>query len=151
MGASWAANTKLPVNASFYMLHRRSDVSYGVDLRMNGSEATGNPDVHKFAALWTAHIACPAKASIHKAHRGGDPGFGVDLTINGSKLDADVWDDDGDAYFMLSQGNASCKVSVGSNGLGPGLEVEVFQQRGLMCNVVNSTGGPTVYALVLST
>merc|ERR1711870_91400 len=75
---------------------------------------------------------------------------GVDLKVHDTAVFANVWDTDGDAYFMLADKGAACKVSVGSNGLGPGLMIEVFQQRGLACKVTANSGGPKMYTIVLS-
>lgn len=101
-------------------------------------------------SLWTATIGVLSDTSISKVPRSGDQGWGVDLNISLSIVQANVWDADGSAFFMLTRGGASCKVSVGSNGLGPGLEVEIFQQHGLVCNVASGTGGPTNYLVTLS-
>jgi len=102
------------------------------------------------SVLWTARIALPPNVSIRKVPRGGDSGYGVDLKIDSNVVDANVWDDDGNAFFMLQRGEAFCKVSVGSDGLAPGLVVEIFQQHSLDCTVVAGTGGPKDYALRLS-
>eukprot|EP00929_Paragymnodinium_shiwhaense_P078818 TRINITY_DN4088_c0_g1_i1.p1 TRINITY_DN4088_c0_g1~~TRINITY_DN4088_c0_g1_i1.p1 ORF type:complete len:609 (+),score=173.22 TRINITY_DN4088_c0_g1_i1:59-1885(+) len=101
-------------------------------------------------ALWTAKLQLPEGATARKIPRGGDHGYGVDLSITDRTVDANVWDDDGDAFFEVSKGSGSCSIDVGSNGLGPGLTVEVFKQKGLQCQVSRSTGGPKDYVLSLA-
>jgi len=99
---------------------------------------------------WSAHIEFPEGVVLRKARRAGDLGYGVDRNMTGRIIDAGIWDDDGDAFFKASRGHAFCEIRVGSNGLGPGLEVEVYEQRGLDCQVVSSSGGPVSYALSMS-
>merc|ERR1712087_394870 len=77
----------------------------------------------------------PPNVVINTTQRGEDPGYGVDLLIKSQSVTAMVWDDDGDAFFVLQSGSAFCKIDVGSNGLGPGLEVEVFEQKGMDCQI----------------
>jgi len=68
-----------------------------------------------------------------------DPGWGVDLTIrnNASAVTSVIGDTDGDAFFQvtLSGSHNYCKVDTGSNGLGPGASVEIFEMKGLSCAV----------------
>merc|ERR1712190_162079 len=100
-------------------------------------------------ALWAAQIRLPPNVSVRKVHRGGDSGYGVDLKIKNHTIDVDVWDDDGDAFFMLRHGNSFCKVDVGSDGPQPGLKLEVFEQHGLSCSVANAIQGSKQYTLTL--
>merc|ERR1719473_525418 len=72
------------------------------------------------------------------------------MNITGNVVDALVWDTDGDAFFEIRRGSAACKVDVGSNGLGPDLYVEVFEQHGLDCTVVAARGGPKDYVLSMA-
>jgi hypothetical protein len=100
-------------------------------------------------ALWTARFQLPAHVVAKKTQRGDDPGYGVDLAFRpGHVVKASVWDDDGDNFLELRKGDAYCKISVGSNGLGPALQIEVFQQHGLVCTF-KPTGGPKDYAVTV--
>merc|ERR1712217_474132 len=99
---------------------------------------------------YEAIITLPANTSIRRSRRGNDPGYGVDLKVRGNQVDAGVWDDDGDAFFTVSRATDFCKISVGSNGLGPGLMVEIFQQHGLVCTVMSSSDGPKQTTLKLT-
>merc|ERR1711972_78578 len=92
----------------------------------------------------------PPNVSFQKTKRGVDDGWGVDLAVNNSNVDAAVWDDDGDAFFVVTKGSFFCKVRVGSDGPGPGLVVETYEQKGLNCSVANITAGPTAFTFVLS-
>jgi len=100
-------------------------------------------------ALWAAQIGLPPNVSVRKVHRGGDSGYGVDLKIKNHTIDVNVWDDDGDAFFMLRHGNSFCKVDVGSDGQQPGFKLEVFEQHGLVCSVASGIQGSKQYTLTL--
>merc|ERR1719401_3058365 len=101
-------------------------------------------------ALWNATFRLPEGVVVRKSQRGGDPGYGVDIVIKNRTVEARVWDDDGDGFFEISHGNAHCKVDVGSNGLGPGLQVMVYEQHGMDCQI-SGRGGPTTFQLKLAT
>jgi len=93
------------------------------------------------------------KFTIEPVHRGEDPGWGVDVAISPPKVDANIWDTDGDSFFAVRTANASCSVDVGSNGLGPGAQVTIFQQEGLKCDVVQmgcKEGTPPTYSVIIS-
>jgi len=100
-------------------------------------------------ALWNATFRLPEGVVVKKCQRAGDPGYGVDIVIKNRSVEASVWDDDGDGFFEISRGNAYCKVDVGSNGLGPGLQVMVYEQRGMDCRI-SGKGGPTTFQLELA-
>eukprot|EP00927_Polykrikos_kofoidii_P054959 TRINITY_DN49286_c0_g1_i1.p1 TRINITY_DN49286_c0_g1~~TRINITY_DN49286_c0_g1_i1.p1 ORF type:complete len:466 (-),score=67.21 TRINITY_DN49286_c0_g1_i1:374-1771(-) len=99
-------------------------------------------------AIWMATIQLPAKAVARSTHRGDDPGYGVDILLRGNLVKASVWDDDGDGFFEIVLANGgSCKIDVGSNGLDPELSVAVFEEKGAMCLVHGSGGGPKKFSL----
>jgi hypothetical protein len=100
-------------------------------------------------ALWNATFELPKGAIVKKSQRSSDPGYGVDIVIISQTVEARVWDDDGDGFFEVAYGDASCKVDVGSNGLGPGLQVMVYEQRGMDCQISGS-GGPTTFQMKLA-
>lgn len=78
----------------------------------------------------------PHGAKVKNATRSTDKGYGVDLDFStDGMVKASIEDDDGDAFFEVLVNNGSCKVDVGSNGLGPGLTVEVYAQKNLLCEV----------------
>ena len=79
----------------------------------------------------------PTKRCCDNTTKCCDPGWGVDVKIQGNaSVTSTIWDDDGDGYFQVSQGpSAYCKVDTGSNGLGPGASVEIYEVKGLACRV----------------
>jgi hypothetical protein len=98
------------------------------------------------AGLWEVHLRLPSGVVASRTSRVSDSGYGADLDVTPETVDVSVWDTDGDAFFELTRGGASCKIDVGSNGLDPALRVEVFKQSGLQCHL-QAAGGPVQYTL----
>merc|ERR1711934_386776 len=94
--------------------------------------------------------------TISHTTRDQDKGWGVDLDIvNASYVHTNIWDDDGDGFFQLNVQNNYCKIDSGSNGLGPGAQVQVYEMNGLACHVhkvaLASGNNETLYTLHVTT
>ena len=84
-----------------------------------------------------------ALVALNGTQRAGDPGWGVDIKIDGEVVRTSIWDTDGDGFFQMRLGDKYCKIDAGSEGLGPGAQMQVFEMNGLACHLrnTNATAG----------